>query len=114
MTFPTRGPAVYHDALGLQVDNNGLGRLLLGCVEHFQGHELGQRAQLDGETDELAPSVILGHALDNFGENGGVVAHNELGNRGADDRVWLGSDHVHPRGADPADGPVNVEVHDDI
>jgi len=65
VAFRAGRPAVNHDALGLQVDNNGL-RRPLGFLEHLQGQELGQRAQLDGETDELAPAVILGHALDDF------------------------------------------------
>lgn len=76
--------------------------------------QLGKGAKLHGELDMVTTRVILLHRLDHIGKDGFVFAGNEVGDGGSFDRVDGCANHVSPRGTDPFDGAVEVEINNDV
>ena len=113
MTLAARCGIVYHDALGLEIDG-GRSFGILGLLDIVERQQLGQRAEGDGKADEMAPRVVLLHVLDRVDKDGGIIADDEVGDGGPLDGLGRGADDVDPGGAHPADGAVEVEIHNDV
>jgi len=106
---------VHHNTLGLDIGNLRLEFIfIVEVLSVIVRQKPRQRPKADGESHPLAARVVGPHGLDNLGEDILVFADQKIRYRRVLHAIWLCSDNVGPRGANPTDRAIEVEIEDDV